>query len=307
MEIELLTPKNDIRSYPPARNIRHIRKTIAALVASFLLFPALCALAGELTPLPTVNSPRLYVMDCGTLVYNRPEDYNLNRDEVKDSNMAVTCYLIVHPKGILLFDTGLNDRLVGRPLYENIEEGYGQIKFNTLIGQLADVGVRPGNITYLVLSHQHWDHIGNAGDYAAATWLVYAAERDDMFKPAARSAPWFGQYSALERSKTVILTGEHDVFGDGTVMVIPTPGHTPGHCSLLVRLKNTGPVLLSGDLYHYSEERKLNRMPTEELTRGTPESRKMVEDLIKRTSAQLWIGHSMEFFRAARKSPAWYD
>src|SRR5262249_49103585 len=115
------------------------------------------ALAADLAPVPTVSSPRLYVFDCGTLIYNKPEGYSLKRDEVKDSNMGVTCYLVVHPKGMLLYDTGLNDRLVGRPLYENVLEGYGQIKFNTLSGQLADIGVTPRNIDYLVLSHYHWD------------------------------------------------------------------------------------------------------------------------------------------------------
>ena len=100
----------------------------------------------ELAPAPKVTSPRLYVFDCGTLVYNKPEDYNLKRDEVKDTNMGVTCYLVVHPKGMLIYDTGLNDRLVGRPLYENVLDGYAQIKFNTLSSQLADIGVTPANI-----------------------------------------------------------------------------------------------------------------------------------------------------------------
>src|SRR5438309_3373054 len=75
-------------------------------------------------PLPRVTSPRLYVIDCGTLVYNRPEDYNLTREEVADTNMSVPCFLVIHAKGILLFDTGLSDRLVGRPLYENVDGGY---------------------------------------------------------------------------------------------------------------------------------------------------------------------------------------
>jgi N-acyl homoserine lactone hydrolase len=256
---------------------------------------------------PQVSGPRLYVFDCGTLINNKPEDYNLKREEVKDTNMGVTCYLVVHPKGVLLFDTGLNDRIVGRPLYENVVEGYGQIKFNTLSGQLADIGVAPAKINYLVLSHYHWDHVGNAGDFAGATWLVYKGDRDSMFSKQARAYPWFGHYAALENSKTTILNGDHDVFGDGSVVVIATPGHTEGHCSLLVRLKNTGPVVLSGDLYHYSEERDLNRMPEGEKTAGTVESRQKIEELVKRTGAQLWIGHSMDFFRTVRKSPAWYD
>jgi glyoxylase-like metal-dependent hydrolase (beta-lactamase superfamily II) len=278
----------------------------SALVSVLWILP-MSAQAAALTTLPRVDSPRVYVIDCGTLVNNKPEDYNLRREEVKDTNMAVTCYLVMHPKGILLFDTGLNDRLVGRPLYENIVEGYGQIKFNTLSGQLADIGVAPNDISYLVVSHLHWDHIGNASDYATATWLAYKAERDDMFAPTARSLPWFSQYAQLEHSKVIALTGDYDVFGDGTVKVIATPGHTAGHCSLFIRLKNTGPVILSGDLYHYAEERERQRMPPEEASSGTVESRKKVEDLLKQTGAQLWIGHSMEFFRTVRKSPAWYD
>jgi glyoxylase-like metal-dependent hydrolase (beta-lactamase superfamily II) len=281
------------------------RLLAAAVLGVVPLMPS--ANAAELAPPPKVTAPRLYVFDCGTLVYDKPEDYNLTRDEVKDSNMGVTCYLVVHPRGMLLFDTGLNDRLVGRPLYENVLEGYGQIKFNTLSGQLADIGVTAADINYLVLSHYHWDHIGNAADFAGSTWLVYHGDREQMFGKEARAYPWFNQYAALEHSKTVELTGDHDVFGDGSVVVIATPGHTEGHCSLLVRLKNTGPVLLSGDLYHYPEERPLNRMPESEKTLGTVQSRQKIEELLRRTGAQLWIGHSMEFFRTVRKSPSWYD
>jgi N-acyl homoserine lactone hydrolase len=283
---------------------------LATLLAASLLGAATLAShagAAQLAPLPKVTTTRLYVFDCGTLVFNKPEDYRLTRDEVKDTNMGVTCYLVMHPKGMLLYDTGLNDRLVGRPLYENVLDGYGQIKFNTLSGQLADIGVTPANIDYLVLSHYHWDHIGNAADFAGSTWLVYQGDRDHMFAAQARTQAWFSQYSALERSKTRVLSGDYDVFGDGTVVVLATPGHTEGHCSLLVRLKNTGPVVLSGDLYHYAEEHVLGRMPDEEKTTGTVASRKKLEELLQRTGAQLWIGHSMEFFRTVRKSPAWYD
>ncbi len=284
---------------------RVVAQLLAAVLGATTLAHVACG--AELPPAPKVASPRLYVFDCGTLIYNKPEDYNLTRAEVKDTNMGVTCYLVVHPKGMLLYDTGLNDRLVGRPLYENVLDGYGQIKFQTLLGQLADIGVRPADINYLLLSHYHWDHVGNAGDFAGATWLVYKGDRDQMFSKAARDYAWFAQYSGLEHSKTILLSGDHDVFGDGTVVVLATPGHTEGHCSLLVRLKNTGPVVLSGDLYHYAEERTLKRMPEEEKATGTVQSRQKVEALLQQTGAQLWIGHSMAFFRSVRKSPSWYD
>jgi len=259
-----------------------------------------------LAPLPKVTSPRLYVIDCGTLVYNRPEDYSLTREEVADTNMSVPCFLVIHPKGILLFDTGLPDRLVGRPLYENVEEGYGQIKFNTLRGQLADIGVAPGDITYLAISHSHWDHVGNANDYAGSIWLAQKAELDFMFGPKA-DAPYVALYAALAHSRKQLLTGDHDVFGDGTVILKFTPGHTPGHQSLYVKLARTGGVVLAGDLYHYAEERPLHRMPREEESSGTPASRDLIERFLKETNAQLWIGHSTTFFRNAVKSPGWYD
>jgi glyoxylase-like metal-dependent hydrolase (beta-lactamase superfamily II) len=259
-----------------------------------------------LAPLPKLTSPRLYVIDCGTLVYNRPEDYQLSRAEVADTNLSVPCFLVIHPNGILLFDTGLSDALVGRPLYENVDGGYGQIKFNSLRGQLADIGVTPPDITYLAISHSHWDHVGNANDYAGSIWLTQKAELDFMFAADADPA-YVALYSALAHARKQVFVGDHDVFGDGTVILKFTPGHTPGHQSLYVRLAKTGGVVISGDLWHYAEERTLHRMPKEEESTATPASREMIERFLKEKNAQLWICHSTTFFRNAIKSPGWYD
>ena len=259
-----------------------------------------------LAPLPKVSSPRLYVIDCGTLVYNRPEDYSLTREEVADTNMSVPCFLVIHPAGILLFDTGLSDHLVGRPLYENVDEGYGQIKFNTLRGQLADIGVAPSDVTYLAISHSHWDHVGNANDYAGSTWLTQKAELDFMFGAQADPAH-LAAYAGLRHAHMIVFEGDHDVFGDGTVVLKFTPGHTPGHQALYVKLARTGGVVISGDLYHYAEERTLHRMPKEEESTGTPAAREAMERFLKEKRAQLWIGHSTSFFKNAVKSPGWYD
>jgi N-acyl homoserine lactone hydrolase len=259
-----------------------------------------------MAPLPRVSSPRLYVIDCGTLTYNRHEDYQLTREEVADTNMSVPCFLVIHPKGILLFDTGLSDRLVGRPLWENVADGYGQIRFNTLRGALADIGVTPADITYLAISHWHWDHVGNANDYAGSIWLTQKAELDFMFGKDADPV-CLPLYSALAHARKVVFEGDHDVFGDGTVVLMFTPGHTVGHQSLYVKLARTGGVVLSGDLYHYAEERTLHRMPRAEESTGTPASRERIERFLKETHSQLWIGHSTSFFRNAIKSPGWYD
>jgi N-acyl homoserine lactone hydrolase len=288
------------------RNIATI--LMSGVLGSFLLsLSAFYAQSAELGPKPTVSSPRLYVIDCGTLIYNKPESYNLKREEVKDTNMSVTCYLVVHPKGTLLFDTGLSDTLIGRPVYENVIRGYSQIKFNTLKGQLADIGYSPESIDYLVLSHLHWDHTGNANYFTNSKWLIPKQEYDVGFGPDVKLPYNYKDYAALQGNRVEFISGDFDVFGDGSVKILQTPGHTKGHVSLYVNLKNTGGVVLTGDLYHYREELTLQRMPDAEKTVGTPESREKINEFVRRTNSQLWIGHSMEFFRSARKAPAWYD
>jgi glyoxylase-like metal-dependent hydrolase (beta-lactamase superfamily II) len=271
-----------------------------------LILTALALADGAPAAAPKVGSVRLYVLDCGALIYNRPEDYGLKREEVASSNMVVTCYLVVHPKGTLLFDAGLEDRLVGQALWDNIKEGYGQVKINTLRGQLEAIGVRPADITYLALSHSDWDHVGNANEFAGSTWLTSKAERDFMFGPKFPAAERV-TFGKLEHARSVVYEADHDVFGDGTVVLKATPGHTPGHQSLYLKLAQTGGVVLSGDLYHYAEERTLGRMPEEEKTRGTPQARAAMETFLKQTHSQLWIGHSIEFFAKARRAPAWYE
>jgi glyoxylase-like metal-dependent hydrolase (beta-lactamase superfamily II) len=247
------------------------------------------------------------VLDCGTIISNRPEGFGLTRDEVFNPNFSDPCFLVMHPKGILLFDTGLNDRNVGRPIYETMMGYEAQVKFKTLRGELADIGVLPAAITYLALSHSHWDHVGNGNDYAGSTWLARKAEYDVMFGP--NVAPGvLRNYADLAHAPSIkFIDGDYDVFGDGTVILLSTPGHTPGHQSLYVKLARTGGVVVSGDLYHYTQERTLGRMPPREQTTGTAASRKKVEDFLARTHSQLWIGHSFDWYRDARKSPAWYD
>ena len=125
----------------------------------------------------SVRGLRLYVLDCGTIIYNNPETYNLTRQEVKNTNMSVACYLVAHPRGALLFDTGLPDSARGRPFNETPLGGrpdppstaYWMLVTSTLKSQLAEIGYTPDKINYLALSHFHGDHVGNANDYAAAT------------------------------------------------------------------------------------------------------------------------------------------
>jgi glyoxylase-like metal-dependent hydrolase (beta-lactamase superfamily II) len=178
-----------------------------------------------------------------------------------------------------------------------------------LLPQLAAIGYTPGDITYFALSHYHSDHTANANAFAGSTWLVHQAERDFMFadKPAGIIQP--AHFGALKNSKTTILKeDDYDVFGDGTVIIKYAPGHTPGHQVLFLKLAKTGPVLVAGDLYHYTEERNSDKTPTFEFNHEQSlASRAMIEDFLKKSKAQLWIEHDLATFNKLKKAPAFYE
>ena len=252
---------------------------------------------------PALRTPRLYVLDCGTLLSASAEEYGLAPNEIADPNMADPCFLVMHPRGILLFDTGLPDRLAG----QSVElEGYTLRVTTPLRAQLAEIGVTPAQVTHLALSHSHFDHIGNAPEFAGATWIAQKAELDAVFGAGATEPPP-PELAALAKARKQVIQGDHDVFGDGTVVLLFTPGHTPGHQSLYVKLARTGGVVISGDLYHHDEERTLDRMPAEERKTTTPDSRRKIEKVLAGKHAQLWIGHSTAFFRDAVKAPRRYE
>lgn len=282
-------------------SVRASRLAMGAAVAAMLATGPSGQAAGQ----PETAGARLYVLDCGTLKNRDPGTYNLARDQVASVDMADPCFLVVHARGSLLWETGLNDATFNRP-------GGGGERGDTvaksLKSQLAEIGYRPGMITYLAMSHSHGDHIGNASDFAASTWIVQEAEHATLFRgnaPFGAAPEW---YAALKSSRTILIEGDHDVFGDGTVILKATPGHTPGHQSLFVHLANTGPIVLSGDLYHFPAERTLNRMPTREAANGqTAASRAAVESLMRATGATLWIQHDMAAFRSWKLAPAYYD
>lgn len=260
---------------------------------------------------PTVTSPRLYVLDCGVLVRGEPRAYNLTTEQVGgNTNFSDACYLVVHPKGTLLWDVGIIPDAQITPGGVEIQTGRGGTSnkaSKTLKSQLAEIGYQSKDITYLAVSHGHADHVANANDYAGSIWLVQRAERDSMFSDQARKQPVFQTYNALEHSKATLLGGDHDVFGDGTVTLVSTPGHTPGHQSLMVKLQNTGTIVLTGDLYHYAAERTLKKLPTNDNQELTAASRAKVDTLLAAPRTQLWIQHDIVGNSTLKKAPAFYD
>jgi N-acyl homoserine lactone hydrolase len=254
------------------------------------------------------SSVRLYVFDCGKLDIADISPYQLTRAEIATNVMSVPCFLVAHPKGTLMWDVGVvPDRLIA-PGGSGTLRGYGSAT-KRLETQLNEVGYAPSDITYLSFSHFHWDHVGNANLFARATWLVRKVERDMMFSdpPSPRTEP--AHFSALKNSRTTLITtADYDVFGDGKVVVKSAPGHSPGHQVLFVNLANSGPVVLSGDLYHYPEERALKKVPTTEFDREqSAASRAAVEAFLTRAHAQLWIQHDFNGNSKLKKSPSYYD
>jgi N-acyl homoserine lactone hydrolase len=253
---------------------------------------------------PPVTSLRVYLFDCGLIKGEDPTDYGLKKDEVKNTDMVVPCYLVVHPRGTLMWDVGVipDSGFKGHGPVIRADGPDTESSPRPLLPQLAALGYPPSSITYIAFSHYHYDHTANANAFAGSTWLVHAAERDAMFaaKPEEQSA-----YRRLRNSKTIILpNSDYDVFGDGTVIIKPAPGHTPGHQVLALKLPRTGPVLIAGDLWHYQAERGASTAPRDEANqKQTLASRAAIELYLKQSGAQLWIEHDPETFRRLNKAP----
>ncbi len=290
---------------------------VAVLLFSLTVYGAWQS--GRSTPRPAPAPVKLYVFDCGILEGADSSRFGLKTDEVATIRMSVACYLIVHSKGTLMWDVGAVPDTSwtpnGKPVTRTLTlPGLGDRKvtmLKRLNAQLDEVGYPASTITHLSLSHYHWDHTANANEFARAIWLVRQVERDAMFPetPPVAGLTFPATYEALRTSKTVVMkSDEHDVFGDGTVVAKLAPGHTPGHQVLYVKLAKTGPVVLSGDLYHYPEERTLNRLPIFEVNQDqTRASRASIDTFLKKTGAQFWIQHDFTANAKLKKAPAFYE
>jgi N-acyl homoserine lactone hydrolase len=253
---------------------------------------------------------RLYVLDCGTIAAMDPALFNLKPEELhREVTFVTPCYLIVHRKGTLMWDVGqVPDKDIPDDGTEVVQQRLLKAK-RRLLPQLAALGFQPKDITYLAMSHYHADHTANANLFAASTWIVQQAEYDAMFSDAQIGIRDPQSYQDLKNSRRITLHNEdHDVFGDGTVVIKTAPGHTPGHQMLFLKLAHFGPLLLAGDLYHLPEERTLDRVPTFDtdpaMTRAT---RRAVDQFLRQTGAKMWIQHDPVTYAPLKKAPQYYD
>ena len=285
--------------------------SVAAALVGMTLLPGAFAQAKKPAP---PKSLRLYVLDCGKINVANGDSMGFKPGELKTSNMVTPCFLIVHPRGSMMWDTGeIPDSAFASGVTPQTQGAF--VVDRPLLPQLAAIGYTPADITYLALSHYHGDHVANANLFAGSTWIVQKGDHDAIFaarptnekKLVSVGDPKF--FTELAHSKTKILNGEDlDVFGDGTVTIKFTPGHTPGHQSLYLKLAKTGPVLLSGDLYHYPEEITYKKIPPFDFDKEqTAKSREMIEAFVKKNNAQLWIQHDYTAGIKRKIAPEYYE
>ena len=269
-----------------------------------LLLGAILALAGcskqpaaDITP-PVADvkpaGPKLYILDCGTIAPMDPALFSVKKEEiVGDVSFASPCYLVVHPQGTLVWDVGqVPDKDIPDDGTEVVQQGILKAT-RRLDTQLAALGHPVPGITFMAMSHYHADHTANANAFAGSTWIVQQAEYDMMWKEGEIGIRTPDTYQALKAAKRITLeNSDHDVFGDGTVIVKSAPGHTPGHQMLFLRLAKFGPLLLEGDLYHLPEEKTLDRVPRFDFDAAmTRETRRKVHAFLAETGATMWIQH----------------
>ena len=254
------------------------------------------------------KSPRLYIFDCGVIKGLGVDLFGFKAGEVPVRDFFVPCYLVVHPKGTMMWDVGVVPDSAFKADGAPVTQAPSTVA-KPLLPQLAALGYTPADITYLSMSHYHSDHTANANAFAGSTWLVRLAERDMMFNPPQGAIVQTASFASLKTAKTRILNDdEYDVFGDGTVVIKSAPGHTPGHQVLFLKLNKFGPLLVAGDLYHYPEERTMNRFPSFEFSKEqSAKSRADIDAFLKAKKAQMWIEHDAATNAPLKKAPEFYE
>jgi N-acyl homoserine lactone hydrolase len=264
-------------------------------VAALLLCPSLVFAQGGID--------KLYILDCGQGTATDMSRWTPGENVNVPMEVVDNCYLIHHAsQGYLLWDTGVTDAIAGRPEgAPPSNPGAPQWRRpKTLAGQLEALGVKPSEIKYVAISHTHPDHIGNVEQFPQSTLLVQMAEYDWP------SPLGVGRFKAEHPVKK--LEGDHDVFGDGSVTIISTPGHTPGHQSLLAKLPKTGALLLSGDAVHFKDNWDKRRVPGGNADKDkTIASMARMAEVMAKEKAQLWINHDKTQSDALKHAPAFYD
>jgi len=271
--------------------MKTLRILLVAAASLIGFLPALAAGEGR----GTVQ--KLYVLDCGDSETKDLSIWSPGYNVGKAWKFSDSCYLIRHAQGWMLWESGISDAIAEKP--EGVVVGNGMLTLyvrKTLQAQLRDLGVAPTDIAYLGFSHFHGDHVGNANLFTSAMLFIQQAEYDAAFGPEPAKAGFNpALYEKLRANPVTRLQGDHDVFGDGSVTILSTPGHTPGHQSLLLRLPKTGAIVLSGDAVHFRENWEQRRVPARNFSKEQSlASLERIASVLEQENATLWINHDKE-------------
>jgi len=282
-----------------------LNKFVLACLCVLPIFSA-CSIIDTALPV-SATTLKLFVFNCGGIRFDTITAFSVNDDETDIRELAVPCYVIEHDRGRLLWDGGLPSITATREGWQG--EGMALRLDRTLANQLADVDLDMSSFDFMAFSHMHFDHVGIANEISGATLLIQQTEyaagfADPVEIPGADPA----LYDKLADAEKLILNGDHDVFGDGRVRIISAPGHTPGHQVLFLDLAETGPIVLSGDLYHFAISREQQRVPAFNYdAEATKSSMQRVEQFIAEKGAVLWIQHELALFEQLDKAPLYYE
>ncbi len=257
-----------------------------------------CSLLGA--PVQAAGVDKLYRIACGEGHADDQSRWSPGINVGKPLDVVDTCYLIHHSQGWLLWDTGVTDAIFGKEPDPVPAGGTQWRRAETLKGELEKLGVKPNDIKFLAISHTHPDHIGNVELFPNAMLLVQKLEYDWPLP--------FGVGRFKPEHPVTKLAGDHDVFGDGSVTILSTPGHTPGHQSLLVKLPKTGAIILSGDAAHFKENFDSRRIPAMNVDKDqTVASMQRLADIAAKDHAQLWINHDKAQGDMLKYAPGFYE
>ena len=294
--------------------LRNVLVSLATVVAT-------CALLGGVASADPPQGMRLYVFSSGWLTLGKS---GLQTGATGKITVPVAFFLIKHPKGNVLFDTGNNDKIITDPTYWGplaaaLEPGRSPDV--AIDAQLDRIGVKPADINYVVLGHMHLDHAGNVGKFSTAT-IVY--QRDEIVnafwpKPGFGGAYITGDFAMLRndvgqsspsRQKVIELNGDLDLFGDGSIYIHRQVSHTPGSQMVLVRLPKTGPVVLTSDVCYLMENLQKDILPSVALAydpAGILDGYAWVKHLMSAEGADVIFAHDAETFKKHKQSPEYYE
>jgi N-acyl homoserine lactone hydrolase len=268
-------------------------KKITGLLALLLMTAAGHAQAGV---------EKLYILNCGEGVAGDVSLWSPGVDEGKSRDFVDNCYLIKHTQGWFLWDTGISDAVAAMPngLVPANPKATTWRRPKTLASQLEQLGVKPSDLRAMAISHSHPDHSGNVEMFPTTMLYVQKAEYE---WPGPDNKPRF-----KPEHPVTLLEGDRDVFGDGSVTILSTPGHTPGHQSLLVKLPKTGEIVLSGDAVHFKSNWENRRVPSLNFSKDqTLASMQRIADTLAKDHAQLWMNHDKAQRDSLKMSPEFYE